>query len=285
MVLLLGCLWPLSFLGPQGALIKVAHSPCCAYRTWRTRSLTPPSRVQFPCLRSWLVLSFASCTFNPSSLLCPGLSFNCPLLLSAVPIFWLCCDLIKWGCSFQFKQPSIRVSSRLHFSIAPSNIILQVRVSTASTFSTINSTPDTKPKQRNLGPGLFQVALNHIKCPWHRVYSIILHCPNTLVSYRVPPCIITEIRIFWRLGNRWMKCIQVGRVWLALWILCRSCLFELTRELQNNSACTLKCLPDQFKRSRREECWYIKVFTHLSSLGNFQRKREHWFSWDDSSKF
>lgn len=69
------------------------------------------------------------CFFNCLSLLRPGLSFNYSLLLLALPIFCLCCDLITFQCSFQFTHPSeYQVDFTLHHTI---NSTLQFKVSTS----------------------------------------------------------------------------------------------------------------------------------------------------------
>lgn len=182
-----------------GALMKVAP-----FFLWGVQDtgLTISSSLyvcSFHLSGAYLCSHVFSYTFHCLFLTCPGLSFNCALLLLAVPIC-LRCHLITFRYSFQFNHSFFRVSSRFHL-MSHHQQNSSVQSFHRSTFYTINNILDTKPKQRNCIPGLFQVALNQVKCPWHRVCSIMLTRPNTLASYKVPPSII-QIRISWEIGNR-----------------------------------------------------------------------------------
>lgn len=149
-----------------------------------------------------------------------------------------------------------------------------------------------EPKQRNLRPGLFQVVLHQIQCPQWGVYSMILHRPNILASYNVPPCTI-KIRIFRRLegtgewslfrwkgcgfGTLWIDCVDLISFWIN-----QGHKYKTTLLVH----CVFKYLTDQLTGSKCEESWHRNVFMPLSFLGNFQRKRENWFffSWGDLGK-
>lgn len=157
-----------------------------------------------------------------------------------LPYSALACSLIVLYCSlqsqssafadnmqisFQFKHPSIGVSGRFHFCAASSNRALHVKSFHCQYL--LNHPQHTWHKTKT-------------KKSWSRAFSGVFESRSVSLAQSLfhntssfkhagllwmPPG-ITEIRIFWRLGDRWMKFIQVGRVWLALWILRGSCLLN-----------------------------------------------------------